>query len=102
MRRAASDRAVAGVKRFFCGERRGGAGRELRDAESGADGGGSLCGPQRSALRWALPRAPEVRGFFFTPLFNGCFMLNLEPSLFSVLLFFLFYILIFHNVPQKV
>lgn len=71
MRRAASDRAVAGVKLFFCGERRGGAGRELRDAEGGADGGGSLCGPQRSALRWALPRAPEVRAFFFPPFLTN-------------------------------
>lgn len=33
-----------------------------RAAAGGADAG-CLCGPQQSALRRALPRAPEVQGF---------------------------------------
>lgn len=48
------------------------------NAAAGGDDGGCLCGPQRSVLRRALPGALEVQGF------NECFMLNLEPALFTV------------------
>lgn len=59
--RAVFDRDVPGVK-LFLWEAGGGAGRKLQDAAGGADGG-CLCGPQRSVLRWALPRVLEVQGF---------------------------------------
>lgn len=51
-------------------------GRKLRDGAGAAGGADAscLCGPQRSAIRRALPREPEVPGF------NYCFMLNLSPA----------------------
>lgn len=77
MQRAVFDRAAFPNVKLFLWRAGGGAGRKLLDAAGGADGG-CLCGPQRSGLRRALPRALEVQGF------NECFMLNLAPASFAV------------------
>lgn len=77
MQRAVFDRAAVPDVKLFLWRADGGAGRKLLDAAGGADGG-CLCGPQRSGLRRALPRALEVQGF------NECFMLNLAPASFAV------------------
>ncbi len=90
VQRAVFDRAVVPGVRLFLWEAGGGAGRKLLDAAGGADGG-CLCGPQRSALRRALPRALEVQGF------NECFMLNLAPALFAVQRLYILFLLTLHR-----
>ena len=89
VRKTVFGRPVPGVRLFLWGAG-GGAGRELRDAAGGADGG-CLCGPPPwPLLRRALPKALEVRSC------NECFMLNLAPALFAVQRLYIFILLMYH------